>query len=184
MWLLPYEHFYIKTNLSRDKIIQKLQDVTDTSKRIVWFPTFTTRQHQLYLGKVNEEGFNIYRWINHQDSFLPIISGKFLFQNTGSKIRIRMHLHWLVIILMTLWLGFFGLILVKQFLHIVTYFLQFSNLPSDTAEILGPSFFFLFAYAMMIIVFRIDAGRERQSIRDLMEAYEIVELGVFESDES
>lgn len=184
MWLLPYEHFYIKTHLSRDKLIQKLQDVTDTPRKIVWFPAFANRQHKLYLGKVDEESFNVYRWIHHQDSFLPIINGKVISQNSGSTIRIRMHLHWLVIILMSLWLGFFGIVLVNQIFHVVTYFLQSGILPSDLAAILGPSFFFLFGYGMMIIGFKIDARREKQFIREITEAHEIIELGIFETEES
>ena len=183
MWLLPYEHFYIKTHLSRDKVIQKLQNVTDTSRKVVWFPAFANRQHKLYLGKVNEESFNIYRWIHHRDSFLPVIDGNFLSQNIGSTIRIRMHLHWVVITFMILWLGYFGLALAKHISYMITYFSQSGSLSTNSIAVLGfLSFFILFAYGMMIIGFKVDAKRERQSIQELTEAYEIVELGVFESD--
>lgn len=185
MWLLPYEHFYIKTHLSREKVIQKLRDVTDTSRKIVWFPTFASRQHKLYLGKVNEESFSFYRWIHHRDSFLPVIDGNFISENSGSTIRIRMHLHWLVIILMTLWLGFFGTTLVNQILYVSKYFLNSDVLPTNwTAALCVPSLFFLFGYGMMIIGFKIDAKRERQSIQEITEAYEIVEPGIFETDKS
>ncbi|MGA7193007.1 MAG: hypothetical protein WBW94_05185 [Anaerolineales bacterium] len=183
MWLLPYENLLIKTNLSQDAITQKLQDVTDTSGKIVWFPTFS-RKHKLYRGKLTKEGFNIYRWINNQDSFLPFIDGKFLSQNMGGKIRVRMHLHWVVTIFMTLWLGFFGLILANEFLYMLTNIIQSGNLPANWIEALsGPSIFFLFGYGMMIIVFKIDSKREKQFIQTITEAYEITELGIFEKDE-
>ena len=183
MWLLPYEHFYIKTHLSRDKIIQKLRDVTDTTRRIVWFPSFASRQHKLYLGKVNETSFNIYRWIHHKDSFLPVIVGELLPQNAGSKIRVKMHLHWLVIIFMTLWLGFFGLTLVNQILYVFRYILQADNLPADwLAGLIMPAVFWFFAYGMMIIGFKVDVKRERQFILELTEAYNVIEIGLFETE--
>jgi hypothetical protein len=183
MWLLPYEHFYIETHLSREKIVQKLHDVTDTTRRIVWFPTFASRQHKLYLGKVNEANFSIYRWIHHRDSFLPVIDGELLSQNEGSKIKVRMHLHWLVIIFMTLWLGFFGLAFANQTLYLFRYVLQTDSLPANwSAGIVIPAFFFLFAYGMMIFGFKVDVKRERQFILKLTEAYNVIELGLFERE--
>jgi hypothetical protein len=181
MWLLPYEHFYMKTHLSQDKIIQKLKEVADTSGKIVWFPTFS-KDHKLYRGKVNGTTFSIYRWINHQDSFLPIIDGELLPQIEGSTVGIRMHLHWLVIIFMTLWLGFFGITLANQIFYVFKYVLQSGNLPSDWSAIFGPLLFFLFGYGMMIIGFKVDVRREKQFIQELTEAYELFEPGLFETE--
>ncbi len=185
MWLLPYEHFFIRTHLSQDEIIQKLRAVTDTSRRIVWFPSFSSKQHKLYLGKINETSFSFYRWIHHRDSFLPVIDGNFLSQHPGSTIRIRMHLHWLVTILMTLFLGYFGLQLLVEIWHMIVYFLQSSSLPTDSIVGLGLlSVFFFFGYGMMIFGFKIDTRREKKSIVELMEAYDIVEVGIFDADRS
>jgi hypothetical protein len=45
-----------------------------------------------------------------------------------------------------------------------------------------PSFFFLFAYGMMIIGFKIDVRREKKFILELTEANDVIELGLFETD--
>jgi len=86
---------------------------------------------------------------------------------------------------MTLLLGYFGLALAKHISYMITYFLQSGDLSTDLIAGLGfLSFFFFFAYGMMIIGFKIDVKREKQFIQELTEAYEVVELGVFEIEES
>ena len=94
-----------------------------------------------------------------------------------------MHLHWLVLIFMTLWLGFFGLMLTNQILYVFRYALQAGSLPANWLAGFGmPSFFFFFAYGMMIVGFKIDVKRERQFILELTEAYNVIELGLLETE--
>ena len=84
---------------------------------------------------------------------------------------------------MTLWLGFFGLAFANQTLYLFRYVLQAGSLPANwSAGIVIPSFFFLFAYGMIIIGFKVDVKRERQFILELTEAYNVIELGLFERE--
>ena len=63
-----------------------------------------------FQGEITQNGFKITRIIHYRNSFLPIITGKFLPGNPRLKVEIRMGLHPFVTAFICIWFGGVGLI--------------------------------------------------------------------------
>jgi hypothetical protein len=70
--------------------------------------------------EILQDGFRITRIIHYGNSFLPIVTGKFLNGPSGVLLRISMSLHPLVILFLCVWFGFVGIIGLIVLLAVVT----------------------------------------------------------------
>jgi len=104
MKLWPSDRFEIDTAMSPDEIVAALESNIEPGK----FFRFQ-RHHAPFQGKVYEDGFRITRIIHYRNSFLPVVTGKFLPGASGIKVAIRMGLHPLVTAFMCVWFGGVGL---------------------------------------------------------------------------
>jgi hypothetical protein len=74
-----------------------------------WFRKWWSSDHTPLQGTVHDRGFSASRIIGYQNSFLPVLYGKFTSTTAGTTIRVRMMPHPLVIVFMAHWFGFLGL---------------------------------------------------------------------------
>ncbi len=108
--LIPYQRWTIYTPLSRSEAVTRLS--AKVSKRTT--NRSLPRLIGSYEGNVSEKGFNIYRIVRHEHSFLPVVRGKFVVK--GDQLRIdvlaTLHTNILVFLLIALILimlsGLFG----------------------------------------------------------------------------
>lgn len=117
----------IETTLSRNEIIDKLNQLTFTSKLPYFKFNFTDK---LFYGKISNDSFIISSVVKGKNSFVPIIIGEII--NEGStKIVLKMRLH-------------YGNIILISFLTSFILFTEYQNF--DLARLI-----FLFAILGMTI---------------------------------
>jgi len=106
MKFLPSDKFEIETTLSPTMIVDSLHLSIEPKKL---FRMSSSSNHKPFQGEITQDGFKITRIIHYRNSFLPIITGRFLPGNPGLKVEIRMGLHPFVIAFMSIWFGGVGL---------------------------------------------------------------------------
>jgi hypothetical protein len=162
MRFLPYESFVMRSNLKEDELIVRLKEII--------IPTRTFRFHIIgikssgkYEGQLNERTFQINRIISYRNSFLPQIIGEIEPQFNGSLIRIKMRLHLIVLIFISIWLGVVGLISAS----IVVSSILFGSFPGFAFVPLG---MFVFGYLLTLLAFKVESSRSKQDLKKLFES--------------
>ncbi len=100
----PSDQFEIQTTMSAEDIVASLSSEIEPNKLFGM-----STDHAPFQGDISRHGFKITRIIHYRNSFLPIISGKFLPGDAGVKVAIRMRLHPFVTAFMCVWFGGVGL---------------------------------------------------------------------------
>jgi len=86
--LIPCESFTLKTYLSKDEIISRLNSKIDYNKKLSYIPNKNT--YKEYEGYTTTNGFVIRRiWKNLRNSFIPLIIGEFGNKSHQIDIKIR-----------------------------------------------------------------------------------------------
>jgi WD40 repeat protein len=99
MKLLPYDTFTLETREPLPLVRERLAAEIERPKLRWGF----SRNHAPYEGKLSDNGFEIHRIIHYRNSFLPIIRGRFEPLPEGTKVRITMGLHPLVMGFLAFW---------------------------------------------------------------------------------
>jgi len=103
MKLWAHDRFEIETAMTPGEIVTKLNSKIEPTKLLRF-----SSPHAPFQGKISQNGFKITRIIHYRNSFLPVISGKFLSCFSGTKVEINMGLHPIVIAFMCVWFGGVG----------------------------------------------------------------------------
>ncbi|ELC9583625.1 hypothetical protein RJY99_004615 [Vibrio vulnificus] len=102
MKFIPYHDFQFDSELSKDEVLNKIQDRIDK-------PTTPRRwKRKEFTGSVFTNSFDISKNLRRRNSFSPIIKGCIEDIDTGVRITILMRMHPLIIVLMLFWLAFIG----------------------------------------------------------------------------
>lgn len=179
MRLLPYERFVIKTHLDPNSVLSKIEGITETTSRI---SLFSTEERKPYWGKFKDNRFNINRRIHFRNSFLPVIKGRVNLDVNGSIIMVTMQLEILVIIVLCIWFG--GILYSFPRLFIELYELVRSG-KFSTVNMAGfalPLGLLLFGYLVVMIAFKYEAMNSKAVLTNLLEAQQVIELGLFETE--
>ncbi|MBL4771031.1 MAG: hypothetical protein JKY61_07800 [Planctomycetes bacterium] len=104
MKFLPSDTFEIETNMPLEAIVAAFDEMIEPRRYFCW-----SSGRGLFQGETSRDGFRITRIIGCQNSFLPIIQGKYLPGVDGVKVAIRMGLHPLAIAFVSVWCGLVGL---------------------------------------------------------------------------
>lgn len=157
---LPFEELLYHSNLTKDELLKQLQNEIEAEKSF-GFGANNYSYGKPYIGKIQNNSFEIKRAINYRNSFLPVIKGSIKDDLSGSKIDIKMNLTDLVKIFMIIWLG--GVFLACLG---VTYTLIFNDSFNSEA-----GFFMFIPYLMLLggiglVVFGFKA-ESRKSVKDL-----------------
>ncbi len=98
--LLPDLEYRIHSEKSPEEITMALKSVTDSEKSI-----FGREKKAEFVGEVYPFGFKIVSHISYRNSFLPVIEGKVKVEENTSVIVIKMRLHLLVRVFLSIWFG-------------------------------------------------------------------------------
>jgi hypothetical protein len=111
---MPLQRFEIHSPLSTQTVLQRLQSLVRDEPGFmqVWKEAFGGRPKNSppFFGVVAGNEFLMRRDIRYRNSFLPRVHGTVLAEpGGGSKVRVTMHLHPLIAVVMALWLAITGL---------------------------------------------------------------------------
>jgi len=157
MLLLPYENFFITSDLSKGEILERLKTLIYTENTF-GIKFFNSSPNRSYTGEIDGSKFIIKRVIRNTNSFLPRISGKIERNKPGSDINIIMRLHNSVIIFMLLWCGFLGFGIIAS-----------NNTLGLNTETLIPLAMIGFMYVISMVGFKFES---RKSKKDLIKLFE------------
>ncbi len=165
MKLWPSDSFEIRTSLSLEEVVRRLEAEIEPPK---WFGFF--RKHKKFQGDVSREGFKISRYIRYGNSFLPVVRGSFQPGPSGISVNIRMRLHPLVIIFMCIWC-----------VAIIGSMMNFSGLFDKNLQLhpirLVPVAFLVFPWAMASAGFWFEATKQKRILTDILGERPISEQG-------
>ena len=100
----PSDTFEIKTTMSPEEIVAALNSRIEPKKLFRF-----SSDHAPFQDDISRDGFKITRVVHYRNSFLPIVTGRFLPGNSGIKVVIRLGLHPFVTAFMCVWFGGVGL---------------------------------------------------------------------------
>lgn len=158
---LPIENIIYKTKLSKDQVIQKLNENVEVDKSI-GFGLFNLTYSKPYYGKINSYSFEIKRVISYNNSFLPQIKGEVYSDFYGTRIRVNMKLHSYVSVFMSIY--FVGVL----FGCIVVTFALFTQ--DFTPFFLIPFGMLLFGIALVYGAFKTESSTSKTDLKRIFEA--------------
>jgi hypothetical protein len=160
MAFIPYENITYKTDLKLGEVIKKLSDeIEHETER----PKIFTFDHlKPYSGTIDGGNFKIRRNLYYQNSFNPIIYGKAYEENDVTKINIKMKMHRIVIIFMSIWLGF-------TFFQCITFVL--ASIVEKKFELFNliPFGMLIFGYLLMTGSFKSESLKVKKHFAKLFE---------------
>ena len=178
MWFLPYEKLAIKTQLNNKELIRKIADVTDTTGDYHFFSFLTS--HKPYRGKIKIDGFEISRWINYRNSFLPTIKGEITPELSGTSIKIIMHPHFIVIIFIFLFVSGSIAPILRQIFNAILVLRSGTSFINEFSKVQFDLLVFpLFAYGLTMFGFKIESIKSKKYLKELFEAREVTEYNLF-----
>lgn len=169
MDLLPYEHFTIRTSLSEAEVHRRLADSIEPYQMLRWF----WGNHRPYQGSISADEFQVTRIIGYRNSFLPRISGRIGSDLGQTTIDIKMMLHPLVIAFLAFWMLFVGLGFLAAVVSTMNSLLNPAHASdASPAAILATGFMLVFAAAMTVGFFKLEALKSKRFFRELLEDIE------------
>jgi len=117
MKLIPYESWEIKTPLQISQLVGAMTRKIEQPK---WFRWPLNADHTLLQGTINQRGFTVSRVIHYRNSCLPVMTGKFIPYEAGTRSKIAMTLHPIVIASMAVWSGMLALFSLVGIVALVT----------------------------------------------------------------
>ena len=159
--LLPFENLTFKTKLSKDEAIEKLLENIEAQK------SFGIGAHNYlylkpYIGRFEENNFEIKRAISYRNSFLPVIKGTVYTEFDVTKIKVKMRPHFFVLIFMTVW--FSGVLIGCLFTTIALLTQKF------TPMFLIPYGMIIFGIALLYGGFKTESSISKKDLLRILEA--------------
>ncbi len=93
---VPYKSVTIKTNLSKEEIIHRLDRIV--SRKYIWRQK--NRDDKEFYGTIQNDKIKIARYVQGRNSYLPRITGVIERKTDGTYLSLKMKLHPLVILVM------------------------------------------------------------------------------------
>ncbi|MBF4466213.1 hypothetical protein [Flavobacterium sp. LC2016-12] len=169
--LLPFEKLVYHSTLSKEELINHLQNEIEPEKSF-GFGAHRTSYSKPYIGKIYAARFEIKKAINYRNSFLPIIKGDIKNDINGSKININMGLPDFIKAFMILWLGGVSVACIGGI-----YSLFFADaINSETGPfIFIPFAMLLFGIAMVSFGFKTESQKSIKDLEEILQAKVIEE---------
>ena len=165
MVFFPMELLRYKINISKDEIISRLNDNVGPKS------FFNLSIHgKLFFGEVYENRFKIMRNSAIQNSFRPIITGNIIENGVENILEILMRPHFIVLIIMIIFLGFSGI--VVPIIVFVTGF-DTKQIAVSLLAILIALLFLIISvvifYSIMVLFFKFESRKSRNLLEELFE---------------
>lgn len=160
---LPYKRIIIPTSLTIEKCVSLVSNAISPYRTIsTWFSS----SNKEFEGSVNEQGFKIQKVIYNKNSFLPVLNGKFVQSEKGTKIEIRLSLDALVLVFSLFWLAGMGGVFLLLLIGSIS-----AGLPNKFIwyPLAGIGIF----YFMILVGFRSYFKRTEEFILNLFESYKV-----------
>ena len=159
--LIPFARLEFKTYLDAENVRQRL--AAEVESRTIFRQSIWRRDHRFFAGRVEENGrFQINRVIHYRNSFLPYIYGEITDDLGSTRIKLRLHPHPVVMVLMPIFLGVFFFTFIGAGL-----------MSGDLAQnlwIAWPMLGFLFLfYAIIVGFFNFEVNKARQKLEELFQ---------------
>ncbi|MEZ4440977.1 MAG: hypothetical protein R3B72_17900 [Polyangiaceae bacterium] len=151
-WLIPFRSYTIDTAFSPTEVANEL-------RRYVAKPDGIFDQVGPWRGTVSERGFRFRRTIGYRNSFLPLVSGTIAPTPFGSRLSVRMTMHWWAMIFIASWLG------MSLFITVAAGVRSGSMVPH---ELLMVGFVFVMANGG----FGYEAGKAERLLEELLPRHE------------
>lgn len=161
--LLPYKRIVFESSLSQAEASRRLKlEVANRRLGLQWFE----RRTEQFEGTVSEADFQIHRIIRYRNSFLPMITGRFIALDQGVRIEVKMKLHVVVLLFSLVWLeGIVSYVMVWGSTQVMA-----GRIEIATALPLAMMLFFLLLVTMM---FRIEANKASTLLREIFAAQQV-----------
>jgi hypothetical protein len=159
--LIPFTRLELKTYLDAENARQRL--AAEVEPRSVFSRSLWRRDHRFFAGKVEENGrFQINRIIHYRNSFQPYIYGEIVNELDTTRIKLRLHPHPVVMILMPIFLGVFFFTFVGAAF--------FSGDLAQNLWIAWPALgFLIFFYIIIVGFFNFEANKARQKLGEIFQ---------------
>jgi|LGVE01.1.fsa_nt_gb hypothetical protein len=164
MKILPSDRFEIETELPLETAVEILQSSVEAKK----FIRFSSGNAP-FQGEISYDGFKITRIIHYQNSFLPVVTGKFLPGNSGVRVVVHLGLHPLVSAFMYFWFGGLGLGIIGIVAKFISKQILFSPM------LLIPFGMMIFGWALVSGGFWFEAKKQKSMLIKLLNGAEISE---------
>ena len=159
---LPYENFYVDTNLKPDAVQSDLETEVGPDPGFTFTTIFSQRSECYFLGSVANGTFRIRRQIYYRNSFLPRITGTIEPYLNGSRVHVKMMPHILVTIFMCMWMGGVGVAcLVVLFIY--------TKAENFNAVTLVPFGMFLFGYVLFTGGFKFESIKAKTRLAEIFQ---------------
>src|SRR5262245_5717895 len=101
---MPISSFQVDIRVPPQIVAERLRAVVQPSKffRMAWSPLNLSHP---FVGKVRDGSFKIQRDIRGRNSFLPVVWGRMVGTPSGTRLKVIMFIHPLVVIFMAIWFG-------------------------------------------------------------------------------
>jgi hypothetical protein len=171
-WFLPVENYIIRTKLTEEQIVQRLNEFTKntgvkSNASLFGFGTlFGQKSGGPYEGTIKSNEFKISRIISYRNSFLPVIRGSVSSFLNQREITISMGLNLFVKVFMIIWLS----LSLFASLLILVEFLNGSVHTNWLPEKFIPLLMVVFGYVMMILAFKFESRKSKKDLNALFEA--------------
>ena len=164
----PRDAFEIETAMRPEEIAAALSWQVEPSD-VFRFRLFRRRfpsDHAPFQGCVRPDGFKMTPVIHYGNSFLPVVRGKFLRSDGGTKVVIRLRLKRLVAVGMCVWLGGAGLMAA-----IVIALLHSGQIPADPM-LLIPLGMPIFGWVFMTAAFWLEVKKLKPMLCEMFSRFE------------
>ena len=164
--VIPYKHIRISTTLTVEEAVRLVSSAISPRRTL---DNWSTPNGKDFEGSVTEQGFQIQKIIHHRNSFLPILYGKFIPTEKGTKVEVHLTLDVLMIIFVCFWLAGFG----GVFLFLARNSITTGEWDGSTWHILAGIAFF---YLMIFFSFGLYAKATEEFIINLFSSYKIEQV--------
>ena len=161
MPLLPYQNIVYNTRLTREEILERLNNAIEP-KRGLSLSVFKKRPNRKdYEGQVDRNGFKIQRVIQYRNSFLPQITGTFQRGRTGNEVLVKLRLNTFVLVFICLWMG--GIAVAG----LSTVFAVSSTSGLGYFSLI-PFGMLLFGYLLTTLAFSYEANKSKKDLQEIL----------------
>jgi len=158
---LPYENFYIDSNLDPVTAEADLAAEVGPDLEFSLYSAFRQRYDSCFFGSIANGSFRFRQQINYRNPFLPMITGAIEPHSGGSRVHVQMKMHVVAMVIVGTWLGATGLAtIIFLLLRPTEDFLAYAEV-----------FFlmFSFGYLITILLFRFEAPRAKKTLAAILQ---------------
>jgi len=160
MAFLPWENIEFKTNLTKEEIINRLNNVVEPKGVFGIYFLKKYSYGKPYDGEIYENGFKIKRITIYWNSFKPIIIGNIIENNEERTISIKMRCHYFTLGFMSIW---FGGIIVFLFNNLI----KAKSGVDIVSGIIAALIFLALGYLLMTLAFKFESKKAKKMFNEL-----------------